>query len=222
MFTSWTRTPWSLQFVEGLAKRGRALTQQTASESNFQRYAPNAGILHFGTHAKLEDTDPLLSFLALTPDPQNNEDGYLYAYELYNQPLNAQLAVLTACETGLGAYRQGEGVLSLAHAFRYAGCPSVVYSLWSIDDQQSNWLMDRFYELLWENFPVAEALRQAKLDYLDAHPDQLAAPFFWGGLVLTGDNAPLPSRWSVITKKYGWILLFLPAILLALFFLAKK
>ena len=217
LFTSWTRTPWSLQFVESLANRGRALTLQTASESNFQQYAPQAGILHFGTHAKLEDSDPLLSFLALTPEPGKQEDGYLYAYELYNQPLNAQLAVLTACETGLGKYRQGEGVLSLAHAFRYAGCPSVVYSLWSIDDQQSNWLMDRFYQLLWDGLPISEALQQAKLEYIEAHSDQLTSPFYWGGIVLTGDNASLPTRRS----KLLWLLVVLP-VLVVLFLYRRK
>ncbi|MEM7101624.1 MAG: CHAT domain-containing tetratricopeptide repeat protein [Bacteroidota bacterium] len=220
-FINWVRTPWSQAFVETLGKKFKAsiLIGKDATEQGFKGSAPDAGILHFGTHAQLEDREPLLSFLALTPQ-SGQGDGYLYAYELYNQPLNAGLAVLAACKTGLGAYQKGEGVLSLAHAFRYAGCPSVVYSLWSIDDQQSNVLLEDFYANIDRSMPYAEALQKAKLDYLDNQPDGLLDPFYWGGMVLTGDNTVLPRR-SNINRYIWWGGALLLAFVIGLLFFRK-
>jgi LPXTG-motif cell wall-anchored protein len=190
VFLTWLRTPWSQAFVERIEEEGwgASLTAQSATEKKLLEQAPQASVLHFGTHARLENDRPLYSFLALAPEPATEQDGYLYTYELYSEPLNAQLAVLTACETGLGRYRRGEGVLSLAHAFRYAGCPSVVYSLWSIDDQQSNAIATKFYENLKADMSVAQALRAAKLSFMDEAQGALQSPYYWGGLVLTGDN----------------------------------
>ncbi|MEM6841601.1 MAG: CHAT domain-containing tetratricopeptide repeat protein [Bacteroidota bacterium] len=193
VFLGWLRTPWSLEFAERMQEEGwgSSLTAQQATEELLLEKAPQASILHFGTHARLENNRPLYSFLALAPEPTTKQDGYLYTYELYNQPLNAQLAMLTACETGLGSYRRGEGVLSLAHAFRYAGCPSVVYSLWSIDDQQSNAIATKFYEYLREDMTVAQALRAAKLSFMEEAHGSLQSPYYWGGLVLTGQDSTI-------------------------------
>ncbi|MEM9829017.1 MAG: CHAT domain-containing tetratricopeptide repeat protein [Bacteroidota bacterium] len=193
VFLGWLRTPWSLEFAERMQEEGwgSSLTAQQATEELLLEKAPQASILHFGTHARLENNRPLYSFLALAPEPTTEQDGYLYTYELYNQPLNAQLAMLTACETGLGRYRRGEGVLSLAHAFRYAGCPSVVYSLWSIDDQQSNTIATKFYEYLREDMTVAQALRAAKLSFMEEAQGSLQSPYYWGGLVLTGQDSTI-------------------------------
>ncbi|WP_089683905.1 CHAT domain-containing protein [Catalinimonas alkaloidigena] len=207
VFLGWVRTPWSVQLVDQLAQRGwgTALTENNATERRFLAEAPSAGILHFGTHAQLISQNPLESFLALTPEPTDSADGYLHTYELYGQPFHAQLAVLTACQTGLGRYQAGEGVLSLAHAFRYAGCPSVIYSLWSIDDEQTNQLTEFFYEEVRQGRPFGDALRQAKLRYLDQQPAALQLPFYWASLVLAGENQalPMPSFWETYG---GWLL----------------
>ena len=194
VFLNWIRTPWSLEFVNQLQDEGwgKALTGTSATEQQFLTEASGADILHFGTHARLDNDQPLYSFLAFTPEPSSQQDGYLHTYELYSQSLQAQLAVLTACETGLGEYRRGDGVLSLAHAFRYAGCPSVVYSLWSIDDQQSNEIIAHFYDNLRQDMPYAEALREAKLKYMDQPGDKQLSPYYWAGLVLTGENVHYP------------------------------
>lgn len=221
VFTSWLRTPWSIAFVEQLGRKGRSLTGSEATKQAFLTLAPESGILHFGTHAQLKDEAPMLSYFALTPQPETGDAGYLYAYELYNLPLQAQLTVLTACQTGLGTYLPGQGVLSLAHAFQYAGCPSVIYSLWSIDDQQSNQLMTSFYRHLDDGISFAPALREAKLDYLEQHSGALAAPYYWGGLVLMGDNTQAAaSQWSAV--PYWWMLLLVGLGLLVLIFWRKK
>ncbi|RMG64839.1 MAG: CHAT domain-containing protein [Bacteroidetes bacterium] len=201
LFLHWLSTPWSLDFVEGLADRGwgKGLTGFEATEAAVMTEAYGAAILHFGTHARLQNDDPLMSFLALTPDTLGESDGYLHTYELYQQLLPAQLAVLTACETGLGPFEPGEGLLSLAHGFRYAGCPSVVHSLWSIDDEQSQLLLTPFYAALRAGSPPAAALREAKLAFLQNSPESRLAPYFWGGLVLTGQNT------AVIGPAYTWL-----------------
>lgn len=221
VFISWLRTPWSVDFVRQFQASGKVLIGKDASEENFRRYASEFDIIHLATHAQLQDENPLLSFMALTPQPQAGQDGYLYAYELYNQPLKAQLAVLTACQTGLGVYKKGQGVLSLAHAFQYAGCPNVVYSLWSIDDQQSNWLMEHFYAHLDRKSSFSQALRQAKLDYLAAHSGDLAAPFYWGGMVLTGENNS-PTGHFLFFKKYWWGLILLSLVTFLFLFFRKN
>ncbi|MEK6478963.1 CHAT domain-containing tetratricopeptide repeat protein [Catalinimonas sp. 4WD22] len=219
-FLSWLRTPWSLAFARKLQEEGwgTSLTEQSATETHLLTQANEASVLHFGTHARLQNESPLYSFLALTPEPQQEQDGYLYAYELYSNSLNTQLAVLTACETGLGQYRRGEGVLSLAHAFRYAGCPTVIYSLWSIDDQQSNQIAEDFYRHLNDNMTSAEALRADKLSYLDKAEGNLQSPYYWGGLVLTGDNTEIHLN---STQYAGWSIGLGVGILLiiALFFI---
>ena len=202
-FTSWVQTPWSIEFAKELKPRGKVLVGAAANEKSFRENASNAGILHFGTHAHLQDANPLLSYLALTPTPNSNDDGYLYAYELYNQPLHANLAVLTACETGLGAYREGDGVISLAYAFQYAGCPNVVYSLWQIDDKQSTWLIKQFYKHIESNMPYSDALRMSKLDYMSKHSGELTAPYYWGGVVITGDDGKIENSTSIVAD-YGW------------------
>lgn len=214
LFLRWLSTPWSLAFVQELAERswGKALTETEATESAVLRAAERAVVLHFGTHALLRNAEPLMSFLALMPDPQREEDGYLHTYELYQQSLPAQLAVLTACETGLGPYRPGEGLLSLAHAFRYAGCPSVVHSLWAIDDQQSQRVVEAFYAQLREGVPTAQALQQAKLAYLAEGEAGYVDPYFWGGLVLTGVNAPV----ELPAERHWWWLAGLGVLVLLL------
>lgn len=223
VFTSWVQTPWSVEFAKELKNRGKVLTGSDANEKSFRENAANAGILHFGTHARLQDENPLKSYLALTPNAQSDDDGYLYAYELYNQPLNANLSVLTACETGLGAYREGEGVMSLAHAFQYAGCPNVVYSLWQIDDKQSTWIIKSFYGYIEDEMAYADGLRKAKLDYLSNHTGELAAPYYWGGVVITGEDGKIQKSSSLLAS-YGWpVGLVLGAMgLLVIYSIARK
>jgi hypothetical protein len=96
----------------------------------------------------------------------------------------------------------GEGVRSLGYAFAYAGCPSLVVSLWNIDEKVSADIIANFYENLADGMPKHEALRKAKLDYLANAPEELALPYFWAGLVLVGDVEPV-----LLSRKFpvwGW------------------
>lgn len=222
VFLNWVSTPWSLALVNELAKKGwgEILTDTAATKSRFLSLSENVNVLHFATHAEVNDRQPLQSFLALTPSPLQNDDGYLYASDLYGLNLNSNLVVLSACQTGLGNFQQGEGVLSLAHAFQYAGVPAMVYSLWSIDDQQTNRLIEDFYLKLGKKSSVSQALRQAKLSYLLEHSGDLTHPYYWGGLVMMGDDQHI-SRKKSDFFHWGYILGFL-LVSASLFYFFKK
>ncbi|SEK17817.1 CHAT domain-containing tetratricopeptide repeat protein [Parapedobacter koreensis] len=191
------RQPFALQAARqiGSVVAHDLYAEQDAQEQVFKQVAPDYRILHLGTHAELNDEAPLLSRLFLAKaspgDTLNREDGYLHAYEIYAMQLRAELAVLTACETGAGAWRNGEGVISLAHSFMHAGCPSVVMSLWKIDEKASMDIIARFYDRLAKGDSKSTALRNAKLHLMEKGDERLAHPYYWAGLALIGDNAPV-------------------------------
>lgn len=185
------RQPFALRTAEDLAgvMEARLLLGADATEDGFRTDAKRFGILHLGTHAEMNASDPMYSRLVLSKDGAGvdpDADGYLHAYEIYELDLRAQLAVLTACRTGTGL-NDGEGVRSLGYSFAYAGCPSLVMSLWDIDEQVSSAIIARFYELLADGLPKHIALRKAKLEHLNSADDEQALPFYWAGLVLVGD-----------------------------------
>jgi CHAT domain-containing protein len=162
-----------------------------ANEAAFKSLAPQYGILHLATHAMIDPEDALSSYLLLSPTDDSLEDNRLHAWELYNMQLQAQMAVLSACNTGSGELVEGEGVMSLGRAFAYAGVPSVVMSLWPVEDASTTEVMGYFYEGLAEGMAKDEALRQAKLRFLDNAPPDARHPFYWAGFVVQGDAGPL-------------------------------
>ena len=128
-----------------------------------------------------------------------------FLYDIYNCNVSSDLTLLTACETGRPGYQDGEGMVSLAHAFNYAGSRSILTGLWKIDEQRSSQITESFIRHLKEGLPSDEALRQAKLDYLSGNPERLLAPAYWSGLVLMGkpgsiqfDNPGLSPWWWVL------------------------
>lgn len=223
VFLQWLSTPWSEKLAQKLAGKGwtTALLGAEASQKNLSASVEKANILHFATHAVVNDSVPLNSFLALYPDPTGSNDGFLFAHELYGISLKAPLAILAACQSGRGTYQKGEGVLSLAHAFQFAGCPNLLYSLWSIDDQQSNLLMEDFYQQIDRGQSISAALRQAKLNYLETYRGEFSHPYYWGGLVLLGDNLTIKkSFWDA--SKWAYLAGFLWFILIVAYFLKKN
>ncbi|MEZ4688498.1 MAG: CHAT domain-containing protein [Bacteroidia bacterium] len=186
-----------------------------ATESAFKAHAGDYRLLHLAMHALVNDSLPLYSSLVFYHEGPASQDGRLYAYEIYNLPLQAELLVLSACQTGYGKQRDGEGVMSLAHAFHYAGCPNIVTSLWQADDQSTARLMELFYLELKSGKPKDKALQQARLNYL-AEGNQ-SHPFYWGAFVLVGDDAPVAmgtspalAAWlicALIAVGFGWMLI---------------
>jgi CHAT domain-containing protein/uncharacterized protein (UPF0332 family) len=145
-------------------------------------------IIHFSTHGLLDSRHPELSglVLSLVDEVGQPQEGFLRLHEIYNLRLNADLVVLSACQTGLGKDVRGEGLIGLTRGFMYAGAPRVVASLWQVDDAASAELMKRFYRgMLQEKLPPAAALRAAQIEMLKKRHWQ--SPYYWGAFVLQGE-----------------------------------
>jgi CHAT domain-containing protein/tetratricopeptide (TPR) repeat protein len=156
-----------------------------ASETRIKAEARRHRVLHFAAHGILNDASPLYSQLVLArPGAAEADDGLLEAWEIMELSLPADLAVLSACETGRGRVSQGEGLVGLSWAFSVAGCPTTIVSQWKVDSRSTSRLMRRFHRDLADGRPTADALRAAalavKADPLYAHP------FYWAGFVVMG------------------------------------
>ena len=180
---------------------GQAWLGPQATETMFREVAPRFPLLHLAMHALVDTADPLYSALVFAAPPEagsdpgsGRADGLLHSYEVYNLDLPAELIVLSACNTGTGRYRPGEGALSLAQAFAYAGCQRQVVSRWPVDDAATRLLMEDFYARLAAGDAPAEALRQARLAYVTRFPQ--ASPALWGAFMSFGGSplAPPPAR----------------------------
>ncbi len=175
-----------------------------ASEKNFRVNAPNSRIIHYAGHAQASQNAELSGFQFPKPaQPDSVNDGYLYLSELYNLPLKADLAILSACETGAGKLTQGEGIISLARAFHYAGCPTVTMTLWKVNDRATATIVELFSENLSRGMAKDEALQLARLDFLKKEP-ALSHPYYWAGIVLVGDDSPIANtNWF---RWYYWVI----------------
>jgi CHAT domain-containing protein/Tfp pilus assembly protein PilF len=203
---------------------GIAYTGANATEDNFRQYATSSKIIHLAMHAFINDQNPMYSGLvfansnSITPDSLSSSDNFLHAYELYNMKLNADLAILSACNTGSGVLLRGEGVMSLSRAFHYAGCRNLVMSLWQADDEATYEIMQTFYNQLKNGFGKDEALRLAKLDFLKSQ--DRSHPYFWANFVLIGDRNPVE-----INKNHRSYFYYSVALLVVIFlivFILKK
>jgi CHAT domain-containing protein len=201
------------QEVERLATLlpAELLVGEAATRQSFLAAAPEYQLLHLATHAKANNEKGGFSFLSFSEQPGDSTgSGRLYARELYSMSLPAELVVLSACETGIGQLSRGEGVMGLSHAFAKAGAKSLVTTLWRVSDQASAQLMGYFYEALSQGAPKDEALRQAKLRYLESVPPQQQHPFFWAAYIPQGDMSPVRLRakrpwgyWGLAVVMFG-------------------
>jgi CHAT domain-containing protein/tetratricopeptide (TPR) repeat protein len=156
-----------------------------ARESWLKAQASHYRILHFATHGVLDDASPLYSALVLAaPVAGEHDDGLLEAREILGLDLHADLAVLSACETGRGLVGAGEGLIGTTWAFFVAGCPTTVASQWKVEAASTNRLMLAFHRELRRGRTPAEALRLAALAQLRLGQRH---PFYWAGFVAVGD-----------------------------------
>jgi CHAT domain-containing protein len=141
-------------------------------------------LIHLATHGIVDETSPELSRIYLQSDSEA-EDGNLFAGEIYNLQLNANLVSLSACQTGLGKISKGEGVIGLSRALVYAGAKNIIVSFWSVADESTAELMTDFYKYLLENPSASYSsdLRQAKLGMLNS---KYASPYYWAPFILIG------------------------------------
>jgi len=155
-------------------------------------------ILHFATHAAVGDEVKWISQPALILSPEGKgtgDDGGLKMGKIFNLHLNADLVVLSACETARGEMSRGEGIVGLTSAFLFAGSNSVVASLWNVNDESTSVFMEFFYAGLKRGLSKADALREARLQTMrkqiksavTAEQESLASPYFWAPFVLIGE-----------------------------------
>jgi CHAT domain-containing protein len=191
--TNYQRLEYSAREIENIAslfKKGNAdiYLRGDATEENVKREGElkKFNYVHFATHGFIDENKPDFSSLVLTQDKNSEEDGFLRATEIFNLNLNADLVVLSACQTGLGKLIRGEGMVGLTRAFMYAGTPSVLVSLWSVKDASTATLMSDFYKnLIKGKLSKTDALRKAQLSMLGN--EKFAHPFYWAPFVLVGD-----------------------------------
>ncbi|MEO1452049.1 MAG: CHAT domain-containing protein, partial [Bacteroidota bacterium] len=183
---------------------GKAFLGTNADSVTFFQEVSSYSLLHLALHGYANETDPLKAALAFSSTAQSQ--GVIYAASLYGlPPISAELVSLLSCETGAGAYEQGEGIMSLARAFRCVGARSVLMSLWQADIGPGMEIIESFYHYLDEGLSKPQALRQAKLDWLSQADAIGAVPSKWANFVLTGVGDPLPPR----PFRWGYIIIAL-------------
>jgi CHAT domain-containing protein len=204
-----SKLPKASEEINSILKIFKGKNYLNASKSDFFDYANEFNVLHLAMHSNIDQENPEFSSLNFYGETDNR----LFISELYHETLNADMAVLSACDTGNGFYENGEGVISLSRAFSYAGVQSTVMSLWKVDDEATAKIMTYFYEHLQHGEPKDEALKNAKLDYLKHTDDELLRhPYYWSGFVITGNTDAL------IENHNHWMYLFiLPIIALGFF-----
>ena len=164
---------------------GTKFIGEESIKQNFFDNSQNYSVLHFAMHAEIDNYNPLNNRLIFS-------DGDLTSSEIYVSDIKANLAVLSACNTGFGKLEKGEGIMSMARAFNYSGVPSVVMSLWKVPDRETKDIMVAFYKHLKKGESKSEALKSAKKDFLNSvQDDYLRHPYYWSGFIVNGNTSQL-------------------------------
>ncbi|MCC6462960.1 MAG: CHAT domain-containing protein [Saprospiraceae bacterium] len=186
---------------------GKVLEGAAASSGAFLAAAGQYRLLLLATHGQASSAVGELSYLAFSATADSTENPFLYVRDLYTQSIPAELVVLSACETSVGEYQLGQGVISLAKGFFQAGARSVVATLWSVDDARNAELVQLFFQQLRAGAAKDAALQHAKLDFLQNHPHDEAHPVYWAALTGYGDMRALENQaWG------GWFWLGLAVV----------
>lgn len=214
--------PEAVNEVKALEKMfdGDFLYSKAANEQSFKNNISDYTVIHLAMHGLLDSKNPIASALAFTEDGNPEEDNFLYASEISNLPLNAQLVVLSACETGYGKFERGEGIMSLARSFMHAGAPSLVVSLWQVNDYSTSKIMGLFYEGLEEGLTKSKALQQAKLKYLQNTVGIASHPALWAAFIQLGNREAL--LFDNNTSATIYVVLFLTVLVLGVFFFSRR
>ncbi|MFN3997527.1 CHAT domain-containing protein [Algoriphagus sp.] len=213
--------PFTINLAIKVAKTlgGNIFAFEESTAVAFREKAAKNKIIHIGTHAESNNISPVFSKLIFAKNGDLlEEDNALYAYQIYNTNMQSNLTLLTACETGKPVYQPGEGMVSLSHAFQYAGSESLLTSLWKVDEKSSMEITGYFLEFLSEGMAKDKALKEAKLKYLSTAKGRTLSPQYWAGLVLIGDTEPIPD----LGRNLNWIYLILGLFLLLIFIVLFK
>jgi CHAT domain-containing protein len=192
--------PWAEKELKSIEQvfQGEYIFGAVATKQAFQTKARDYAIIHLAMHGIVDWRNAQKSHLAFATvaNDSTGEASNLYSFEIQNLNLHADLVVLSACETGFGKVIRGEGVLSLARSFMLAGVPSLVTTLWQVNDYTSSTLMTLFYENLSKGMDKPTALRLAKLEFLSKSDRTSGHPAFWASFVTLGDPSPIRNTWS--------------------------
>lgn len=212
----------------------KSLIGMEATKEKVIQEIPYYRILDFaGTHGFSNPKNPQMSHIVLAPPNKglgvvkDTSVLYLYLAEIYHQNLQAELVPLPVCQTGEGAFQKGEGTISLARAFKYAGVPSIMMTLWSVRDHATGEINANFYQNLQANMNKSTALQQAQLTYLNQNKGSFTSPYFWAGIVLIGNDeaVKIPSlfgSWKFLGAIAGLSILFLSFIIYIRFSASMK
>ncbi|MFK7972416.1 MAG: CHAT domain-containing protein [Bacteroidia bacterium] len=181
---------------------GTAVLGEKASKKAFLQKAPGAGLIHLALHAFVDEEDPMQSALFFSESEELKPDA-LRAFEIYALSLQADLTILSACQSGDGPVTNAEGILSLGRAFQYAGCSNMLVTQWKMDDKASLKMMKSFFQQL-DQKPVSHALKDAKLSYLEE--EDLTHPYYWGGWILVGENKYIDIKRTNYPSFMPWVL----------------
>ncbi|MFZ2905781.1 MAG: CHAT domain-containing tetratricopeptide repeat protein [Cyclobacteriaceae bacterium] len=200
--------------------KGRYLIGSDASEANFKQFSPQAELLHLAVHGAGDPERDYSAELYFKAEADSAENGRLHSYELYRLRLKASLAMLTACESGIGKNYRGEGMMSMANSFVHAGCANVGLTLWKLNDKVSTKLVRTFYNDLSEGGRIDEALAHAKRNYLEGADEYTANPKLWAALVMYSNGDELVET-SASWKMYLCMALGAVGLALTVWFLKR-
>ena len=194
---------------------GNYFLDKKATVNAFSDQLAAANVLHISTHSFLQGKDNM-------PVLQMAGDKF-FLFELYGKVFKPQLVVLSACRTGHGMLAKGEGIISLARGFTATGASGIVAGLWDINDETTSVLMGMFYKHLQMEQRPANALHKAKLEWLQKKELQSfqQLPYFWAGMVYSGDNLPVNLPTKKTSGNLWWIALFVAAGILFIYFKRK-
>ena len=217
--------PGAKREVEYLSKTfaGKYLYGEDANEGAFKAFSKDNSysVVHLAMHGVVDAKQPEYSSLVFSYSGNKEEDDLLHAYELNLLDMKTDLVVLSACETGFGKYERGEGVVSLGRGFMYSGAPSLVMTLWPINDKATSIFIAEFYSQLAAGHDKDEAMRIAKLNYLENAEGLSTHPFFWASFINLGDYQPIQLK-----RQWQWWqligLLFIATVLGCYFYNRKR
>ena len=209
-------------YLDGAQKEAKAIEQlfpsisfigQEATKTQFIANKSKGSVLHMAMHATIDEDNPEFSHFNFSNKEQ------LYLEELYALNIPADLAVLSACNTGVGRVESASGMASLQRALNFAGTKATVASLWEVPDITTSDIMISFYENLKKGKTKSQSLQLAKQNYLDTTKDDiLKHPYYWAGFVIYGDDSPVVT----VTSSVWWYVLGIILMVIGLLLLKRK
>jgi len=184
----------ALKEIEAINKsfNSDAYIGASANKENFIRSMQENSILHLAMHSLNDEIQPFNSQMIFASS--DSTSGSFKAKEIYNYAITSPLTILSSCSTGSGQGMKGEGLLSLARAFTFAGVESQIMTLWPVNDESGANLIERFYKQLKSGKRKDDALRNSKLNYINSAGSIKSHPYYWGNYVLSGNTNPIKQK----------------------------